>query len=228
MHGHGYTQPVNRPPSTGVLVFLRVLFVVISVCSIGMLAWTMLLRLAIVTRKSLDWGLFVAVVAIDILALVLISTEPGEEINTVGGWTGMGLLLGTLVAAMAYYLAAETRHYHQLRFPYAPPPGTGPAPAYGYPQPQPPYTATTVSQLPPVPGPHTPVPRGGGPRPPVPPSGPHTPPPVPPRMPGPGAPAAPSQPPQQPPARIDQVRAELDELSDYLRNQDGGRPEGGR
>ncbi|MEV7284191.1 hypothetical protein AB0O01_06425 [Streptomyces sp. NPDC093252] len=241
MHGHGYTQPVNRPPSTGVLVFLRVLFVVISVCSIGMLAWTMLLRLAIVTRKSLDWGLFVAVVAADILAVVLISTEPGDEVNTVGGWTGMGLLVGTLVAAMAYYLAAETRHYHQLRYPYAPPPGTGPAPAYGYPQPQPqpPYTATTVSHLPPVPGPHRPAPQTGGPHTPVPPrgphtpvppsGGPHTPPPAPPRVPGPAGPgpAGPAQPPQQPPARIDQVRAELDELSDYLRNQDG-RPEGGR
>ncbi|MEY7979052.1 hypothetical protein AB8O53_22385, partial [Streptomyces pilosus] len=50
---------------------------------------------------------------------------------------------------------------------------------------------------------------------------PHPPPPAPPR----------AQPPQRPaPARIDQVRAELDELSDYLRRQDGqqGTGEGGR
>ena len=42
------------------------------------------------------------------------------------------------------------------------------------------------------------------------------------------APGAVPPPPQRPaPARIDQVRAELDELSDYLRKHDGN-PEGGR
>jgi hypothetical protein len=41
-------------------------------------------------------------------------------------------------------------------------------------------------------------------------------------------PPAHTPPPQRPaPARIDQVRAELDELSDYLRRQDGDH-EGGR
>ncbi|MEU9334957.1 hypothetical protein AB0D49_17580 [Streptomyces sp. NPDC048290] len=206
---------MTQQPSMGVLVFLRVLFVVISVCSIGFLAWTMLLRLAIVTRKGLDWGLFVATAAIDILAMVLIVTEPGEEIHTPAGFTGMFLLLGTLIAGVAYYLAAEIRHFHQLRYPYppTPAPAPGPAPAYGYPQPQPPYTTTTVSHMPPAQNPpHTPVPRPGG--------GPHTPPPAP-------GPVPSAQPPQQPPARIDQVRAELDELSDYLRNQDGRPGNGG-
>ncbi|MFE1439442.1 hypothetical protein [Streptomyces sp. NPDC058739] len=227
MHGHGYTQPSRQPPPTGWLVFLRVLFVAISVLSLGFLTWTMLLRLAIVTRKSLDWGLFVAVLAVDILAVVLLGTEPGEEIHTAGGWTGLALLLGTLVVVIAYYLAADVRHFHQLRY------GTyGTQPSYGYP-PAPggyaPGTATTV-QHPPVtprmPGPqHTPVPNQG----PVPntPGGPHTPPP----MPAAPAPPAHTPPAQRPgPARIDQVRAELDELSNYLRNHDGqdGRPEGGR
>ncbi|MCG8967114.1 hypothetical protein [Streptomyces sp. CL12-4] len=212
MHGHGYPQPVKQPPPTGWLVFLRVLFVAISVLTIGLLAWTMLLRLAIVTRKALDWGLFVAAMAADALALVLIGTEPGDEIHTAGGWTGMALLFGTLVAVMAYYLAADVRHFHQLRY------GTGyapqPAPGYGYPQsPATPYTATTVPQTarqPIVPQPH------------------HTPPPMPPTpTPIPTPPAqtpapAPTPPPHTPaPARIDQVRAELDELSDYLRRHDG-------
>jgi hypothetical protein len=40
-------------------------------------------------------------------------------------------------------------------------------------------------------------------------------------------PSVPVTPPPQP-ARIDQVRAELDELSDYLRRHDGGGHEGGR
>jgi hypothetical protein len=214
MHGHGYTQPVKQPPPTGWLVFLRVLFVVISIFTIGLLAWTMLLRLAIVTRKALDWGLFVAALAADILALVLIGTEPGDEVHTVGGWTGMGLLFGTLVACIAYYLAADVRHFHQLRYAgYTPQPT--PASAYGYPQsasPTPsPYAATSRPQTPlPPQAPATPPPAS------------HTPVPQPP----------PSTPPQRPaPARIDQVRAELDELSDYLRNHDGrhdGNHEGGR
>ncbi|MFJ8083731.1 hypothetical protein ACIQ6Y_24370 [Streptomyces sp. NPDC096205] len=217
MHGHGYTQPSKQPPPTGWLVFLRVLFVVISVLSLGFLAWSMLLRLAIVTRKSLDWGLFVAVLAVDILAMVLLGSEPGDEIHTAGGWTGLGLLLITLVVVIAYYLAADVRHFHQLRYgPYAP------QPAYGYPSAPGAYASTTATTMH-----HPPL----NPSPPSAPSAPHTPPPIP--GPGPAATAPPAHtpPPQRPgPARIDQVRAELDELSHYLRNQDGqdGRHEGGR
>ncbi|GGT26156.1 hypothetical protein [Streptomyces chromofuscus] len=221
MHGHGYPQPVKQPPPTAWLVLVRVLFVVIALLSLGFLTWAMLLRLAIVTRKSLDWGLFVAVLAIDILAIVLLGTEPGDEIHTVGGWTGLALLLGTLVGAIAYYLAAEVRHFHLLRHGggYAP----SPAQAYGYPQPQPqpqpqpptPYTTGTALPQPPLP--HNAP-------------GPHTPPPT--LRPTTAHPPISTPPPQCPaPARIDQVRAELDELSDYLRKQggqQGGEEEGGR
>ncbi|MFE4665071.1 hypothetical protein ACFRI7_25470 [Streptomyces sp. NPDC056716] len=213
---------MKRPPSTGVLVFLRVLFVVISVCSLGFLTASMMLRLALVTRKALDWALFVAVVAIDVLAMVLIGKDPGDEIDTAIGYTGLTLLLVTVAAVVVYYLTAEIRHYHDRRLRYGPyPPAPAPAPAYGYPQPQPqpPYTATTVSQMPPVQRPpHTPAPPSAPHGTPAP-HAPHTPPPT-------ARPATPTPPPQRP-ARIDEVRAELDELSDYLRNQDG-RPEGGR
>ncbi|MHA5049531.1 hypothetical protein [Streptomyces sp. SD15] len=210
MQGHGYAQPVKQPPPTGWLVFVRVFFVVISVFSIGLLSWTMLLRLAIVTRKTLDWSLMVAALAAEVLGLVLLGSEPGDEIHTVGGWTGLALLLGTLVIVISYYLAADVRHFHQLRFAAYAPRQQPPAPAYGYPQPQqPPYTATTVPQTM-APAPPIPQPQ--------------------PRMPQPPVPAEPPQ--QRPaPARIDQVRAELDELSDYLRKRESnheGNPEGGR
>lgn len=197
MQGHGYPQPVKQPP-TGWLVFLRVLFVVISVFSIGFLAWVMLLRLAIVTRRSLDWGLLVAVLAADVLSIVLLGSESGDEVHTAGGYLGIALLLGTLAAAIAYYLAADIRHFHQLRYP-AYGVQQPPAAAYGYPQPPAPYNATTVPQTPP-PMPRTPAPRTPVPQPPM------------------------TAPPQQrpAPARIDQVRAELDELSDYLRKHDEG------
>ncbi|MFF4270817.1 hypothetical protein [Streptomyces sp. NPDC001536] len=213
MHGHGYTQPVKQPPHPALLVFLRVLFVVISVFSVGLLAWSMLLRLALVTRRGLDWGLFVASFAAIVTGLVLLGIEGGEEIHTVGGWTGLVLLLGTLIAAISYYLAADIRHFHQLRYgTYGPQPA--PAPAYGYPQPRSPYTAATLPQTP-APIPQSPLPQPPAPRDAVP-----------------HAPVPPAQPPQRPaPARIDQVRAELDELSDYLRRQDGnpnGGYEGGR
>ncbi|MFI7414941.1 hypothetical protein ACIBU0_40530 [Streptomyces sp. NPDC049627] len=210
MQGHGYTQPVKQPPPTGVLVFLRVLFVVLSVCSFGLLMWTMMLRLAIVTRKALDWWLFAASIVVEFLGLYLMGSEPGDEIHTPGGWTGLALVLGGLVASIAYYLSAEIRHFHQLGFPgYTT--QQPPAPAYGYPQPQSPYTATTVPQGSPIP--QTPIPQTPAPQPPMSRT------PVPP-------------PPQRPaPARIDQVRAELDELSDYLRQHDtrqDGNHEGGR
>ncbi|MGX1914431.1 hypothetical protein ACWIID_37270 [Streptomyces phaeochromogenes] len=205
MQGHGQAQPVKPPPSTGLLVFLRVFFVVISVCSFGLLGWTMMLRLALVTRKSLDWGLFVATLAAEILGLVLLGTEPGEEIHTVGGWLGLALLFGSLVVVIAYYLSADIRHFHQLSYATA---GyaqhqQAPSPVYGYPQQQSPYNAAT--------GPHTPVP----PMAPIP--QPATP------QPGTPTPTPPPQPQRPAPARIDQVRAELDELSDYLRKHEDGR-----
>ncbi|MFF4018055.1 hypothetical protein [Streptomyces sp. NPDC001843] len=204
MQGHGYAQPVQQPPHTGWLIFLRLLFVVIAFFSIGFFAWAMLLRLAIVTRRSLDWGLFVAVLAADVLSIVLIGSEPGDDIHTAGGYVGITLLLGTLVAALAYYLAADIRHFQRLRGAFR---AQQPAAAYGYQQPSP-FTAATVPSVPQTPlSPHTPPPM------------PHTPLPQP--------PVSTPPPPQRPaPARIDQVRAELDELSDYLRNHDGNHESG--
>ncbi|MFE3633015.1 hypothetical protein [Streptomyces cellostaticus] len=202
MQGHGYAQPVKQPPHNAWLVLLRVLLVAFGVLSAGFLAWAMLLRLAAVTRRSLDWGLFVAALAADLLAIVLVGSEPGEEVHTPGGYLGMTLLLGGLVVIVVYYLVAEIRHYQRLRQAY----GSGAQPGYGYPGPAAPFLAAAATHHTPVPATppahHTPVPPAH-----------HTPVPQPP-------PAGP--PPQRPaPARIDQVRAELDELSDYLRRHDG-------
>ncbi|MFF8728243.1 hypothetical protein ACF073_17370 [Streptomyces sp. NPDC015171] len=222
MQGHGYGQPVKQPPHTAWLVFLRVLFVALGILSIGFLTWVMMLRLAAVTRRSLDWGLFVAVLAADILSITLVAAEPGDEIHTTGGYVGILLLMCTLVGTIAYYLAADIRHHLLLQQAYE---ARHPAPAYGYPGPAaPPYGSTTVPTRPATHG-----------MPSVPPLAAHTPPPMPhvshtpPPMPHARVPQPPpvAPPPQRPaPARIDQVRAELDELSDYLRKQDGH--EGGR
>ena len=205
MQGHGYAQPVKQPPHPAWLVILRVLFVAVGVFTIGFLSWPMMLRLAVVTRKSLDWGLFVAALVADVLAIVLLGTEPGDEIHTTGGYVGLFLLLGTLVAAIAYYLTAEIRHFQLRQQAYA---ASGAA-GYGYPGPATPspFTSTTVPTMRPGPTAHSA------------PVMPHTPPPA--HTPVPQRPT-PSTPPQRPaPVRIDQVRAELDELSDYLRKHDG-------
>ncbi|MFD5404531.1 hypothetical protein [Streptomyces griseorubiginosus] len=102
------------------------------------------------------------------------------------------LLLGLF--SSVYFLVMDIRVHQQRRFAgYPPPQGPTVHTGYGYPQPTPPFTSTLLPQ--PQPQPQPPVPAPGV---------------VPP-------------PPQRPaPARIDQVRAELDELSDYLRKHDSG------
>ncbi|MFR9790779.1 hypothetical protein ACL07V_19315 [Streptomyces sp. MB22_4] len=191
MQGHGYGQPA-KPPHPAVLVPLRVLFVAIGFLSLGFMAWVMPLRLAAVTRKPLDWGLFVAALVLDGVSLVLLGSEPGDDVHTTGGYTGIFLLFGTLAAATGYYLVAEIRHYTRRRREFE---DRRLVPAYGYPGPAAPYAAPAAPVVPAAP----------------------TPPPVVPHIPVPGPPS-----PHRPaPARIDQVRAELDELSDYLRRHDG-------
>ncbi|MFF3645823.1 hypothetical protein [Streptomyces sp. NPDC002564] len=201
MHGHGYATQPPPPPAGNTHVTLRVVFVALAVVTCGMLAWAPMLRLGLVTRKAHDWVLFAAVTALDVTALVLIGIDPGEEDFQGPGNAGMIVLLSTLLAAVAYYLFADIRHFSAHRR-FRPAPFTGYAPppaAYGYPQqptpPGPVHLAPTQFGAPPntPPPTHTPPPSS------------HTPPP--------GRPA---------PARINQVRAELDELSDYLRKQEGG------
>ncbi|MGX1369492.1 hypothetical protein RKD19_004851 [Streptomyces canus] len=110
----------------------------------------------------------------------------------------MSLVLLFGFFSSVYFLVMDIRLHQQRQFAaYPPPHGPTVHTGYGYPQPTPPYTSTLQPQ----------------PQPPVPPA------------PAPGV--VPPPPPQRPaPARIDQVRAELDELSDYLRKHDGNTEDG--
>ncbi|MFG3078570.1 hypothetical protein [Streptomyces sp. NPDC048225] len=200
MHGHGYAPPPPpRRPSTAVLVLLRVFFVALPLLSIGFLAWISPLYAAITSRRPRDWWAFAATAAVLVVSFCFLATDDTDDFSSPAGTTGMIILLLNACACAGYFLYADIRH-HQRQLPAGHPgPTPFPAPATGYGHPQPPYPYA------PVPGPapaHTP--------------------------------AVPYQtpPPQHPPAapaRIDQVRAELDELSDYLRHHDGGgRPDGGR
>ncbi|UUU33368.1 hypothetical protein JIX56_27895 [Streptomyces sp. CA-210063] len=197
MHGHGYAPTPPPGPDQGGQVTLRVIFVVVAVMSCGVLAWACLLRLASVTRRTRDWWLFALAIVHIVATLYIIGTDPGkEEFTTWRGDVGMSMLFGGLIAIVAYYLAADIRHFSRS--------GTVPSS---------PYAQTTVYSQ-----------QSGYSYPPVQVPQPYTP--APPVQQSPVQPQPPQQPQAQPqpgPARIDQVRAELDELSDYLRKHEGDR-----
>ncbi|WEH17487.1 hypothetical protein [Streptomyces sp. VNUA24] len=206
MQGHGYAPTPPPGPDQGGQVTLRVIFVVVAVMSCGLLAWACMVRLASVTRRPRDWWLFALSLVHIVVTLYIIGSDPGEEeFTTWRGDVGMGLLFGGLAAIVAYYLYADIRHFSRARGLHASPYAqtTGYAQQTGYNTGQSGYSYPPVQ----VPQPYTP--------PPVPqPPAQHQPPPQP----------RPAPEPQRPgPARIDQVRAELDELSDYLRNHEGDR-----
>ncbi|MGP4052487.1 hypothetical protein [Streptomyces sp. 2A115] len=195
MYGHGAAPP---PRSTATVVSLRILFAAISFLTCGMLSFVPLIRAAMLRGKWFDWVLAVLSVPAAIGCFAVIGSLPESDGRTDVALLG-AILLG--VFGSVYFVVVDVRHHEaQPPFPVYIPPAVPPA-GYGYPQPPSPYPATP-SQAPQAPMPHTPVPQTPVPQTPVPP---------------------PSQPQRPAPARIDQVRAELDELSDYLRKQEDGR-----
>lgn len=191
----------RRVPGRPWIVSMRVLFTLLALCSLGMLLWAPLLRLAFVRRRALDWWIAGAgFVFVCVLLPILGRDEPNVEAHGID-YVLIPLLLLVLAGACVYYLVADVRHYARLTgkdaaFPQ-PVPGYGyvttvpmPTPPYGQPQTYPPH-----AQQQPYPLPLTRCPQPEDARP------------------------APQHP--APPQRINQVRAELDELSDYLRKEEG-------
>ncbi|MFI6879324.1 hypothetical protein ACIBL6_38385 [Streptomyces sp. NPDC050400] len=228
MHGHGYAPPPPRLPSPGAQAGLRVLFVAIAVLTVGFLGFVPMLRLALTTRSKVDWRVFGAVAAVQLVCWVGVFSDPGgEEFTTWWGNAAMGLMLVNLAVSVTYYLVADIRHGRRQQLAAGPGLLYGmpqPQPSYGYPQPQP----QGYPQTPPPPM-HAMPTQTAGPAPlppqnqhpsqhPSQPQNPH-----PSQHPSQTQGQTPGQTQGQPPHRIDQVRAELDELSDYLRKQDGGR-----
>ncbi|MEU6879261.1 hypothetical protein [Streptomyces sp. NPDC046712] len=174
------------------------LFAVLPLLSIGFLTWGTMIRLAVVTRRTLDWILCGVSAAVMITGLVLMP----DDVETTQADVAMSLVLLNALGFTVYFLVADIRH-DKVRL--APPAGPAAFTPYG----------TTVPQhragygYPPQPQAVTPQPQ---PQPQA-----MTPPP----------PAVPPQPPVPGP-RIDQVRAELDELSDLLRKDPKDPREGGR
>ncbi|MEU8522116.1 hypothetical protein [Streptomyces sp. NPDC048577] len=173
------------------------LFALLPLFSIGFLTWATMIRLAVVTRRALDWVLCAVSAAIMLTGLLLMP----EDTESTRADVAMSLVLLNAAAFTAYFLVADIRH-DRLRV------GAAPYPPY----------ATTVPRhrsgyVPPVPAPApTPAPR------------PRLAPQRPPRQPEPPVvPPAPHEPPAPHPGarpRIDRVRAELDELSHLLRKDE--------
>lgn len=194
--GPAPTAP-RKVPSPAWIVSMRVLFPLLAIGSMGLLLWAPLVRLACVRRRAADWWTAAAGFVLVCVLLPIIGRDGSEADPNGVDYVCIPLLLLAMAGACVYYLVADVRHHARL---------TG----KGAGLPQPPYAYATTVPLtaqpygPPHPLPPTRCPQPGDlpqtPRP-QPAPRPHTPPP--------------------PPHRIDQVRAELDELSDYLRKEEG-------
>ncbi|QNE76905.1 hypothetical protein F0344_21845 [Streptomyces finlayi] len=230
MHGYGYPpeQPPKSRPSSAALTALRVLFVALTVLSCGFLAWAAMLRLAIVTRKGRDFGLLALVFALNtgLFAFMIAMPEDPEETSDAEALIGVSWMFGVMFAVVAYYLYAEIRHYgpagpHGSPRPPLPQPRSQPQPQpQGHGQGQ--YGGYAPRQHTPSPSDRQPPPPGYG-YPPTTAPQPAAPPLPPTRTPPPAAPLPTHTPPPAASQRLDQVRAELDELSDYLRKEGEGR-----
>ncbi|MFI6340088.1 hypothetical protein [Streptomyces sp. NPDC050535] len=188
------------PPSrsSGTVIFLRVLVAAAGFLTCGMLSCLPLFRVAVLRGKWYDWALAWVSIPLAIGGLMVIGALPESDPRTDLALTVI-LLLGAF--SSVHFLIADIQHHReQPPFPGyipQPPPRTG----YGYPQAASPYAVTH---------PQTPIPQRPVQQAPVPQN-----------------PVPPPAPPQRPaPARIDQVRAELDELSDYLRKREGNEGDG--
>ncbi|MFH9654095.1 hypothetical protein ACH4MT_24705 [Streptomyces anulatus] len=198
MHGYGPTpqQQMTSRPSPATLTTVRVILVTVTVLSCGLLGWVAMLRLAIVTRRPRDWVLLVVVMVLNaaLFAFILGTPDDPDDMSDASVLLMLLWIVALLAGVITYYLYVEIRHYSSLRSLGSPPPYAAPA----HPAPLP-YQQHPAQQQPQHQQQHQqPQPN---------PYTVQTPPPTP-------TPA---------PQRLDQVRAELDELSDYLRkeNRDG-------
>ncbi|MGX1883235.1 hypothetical protein [Streptomyces sp. NPDC055287] len=224
MHGSGTTPPVR---SDGVVITMRVLFPVCAVFSCGLLSCVPLFRIAILRGRWFDWVAAWASIPAAIAAFAVVGALPEADARTDVALSCI-LLLGAATAG--YFLVSDIRYYARLQVtgvphaataprapygPYAAQPQQAPQapqppyvqaapPQYGYPNP---YASTPVVNPAPVPLPQQ---QNQPPQQQPPQQHPHE------------NPHPHQHPHQHPPHRMDQVRAELDELSDLLRKDQRG------
>ncbi|WP_086779334.1 hypothetical protein [Streptomyces griseus] len=200
MHGYGLTpqQPTTPRPSQATLTAVRVILVLVTVLSCGLLGWAAMLRLAIVTRRPRDWILLVVVALLNggLFVFIMATPDDPDDMSDAAAVVLFLWLVGVLAGVITYYLYAEIRHYNSL--------GSTPTPTPTLPSP---YAATAPVHPAPLPYQQQPLVQ---PRP----------------QPNPYTVPTPPPTPTPAPQRLDQVRAELDELSDYLRKENKEHKEG--
>ena len=200
--GLGTALPPPRPRGEGAAVTLRVLFGVVGLASFTLLNWALLLRLALVRRRAVDWVVFAVVgFALPITFFSLAGSTDSDDIVGPVDATGVIGIVVLWISVPVYFLGMDS-HYRRLAQQAAALPVFYSAPApdpypYAPPQAPPPYGDKPYDYNPYRAAPTPPITSS-----PIPPS-----------------PTPPPQPP--PPPRLNQVRAELDELSDLLREQEG-------
>ncbi|MEU5363453.1 hypothetical protein ABZ354_08170 [Streptomyces sp. NPDC005925] len=221
MYGHGAAPPTR---SAATVITLRVLFAAAGVLTCGVFACVPLFRVALLRGRGYQWTVAWLSLPVCIACFMVIGVLPETDRRTD---VALALVLLIGAAGSAWFVTVDIRFHNELRRAA----GYGGVPlsqaptvhsAYGYPHSGSPYAQTRVPQA------HLPQ-NQAGPTPTAnpmpltaPPAQPHgtVPPPVHP------TPVPPTSGPPPGPARIDQVRAELDELSDYLRRQDGTQQDG--
>ncbi|MGW9247790.1 hypothetical protein [Streptomyces badius] len=195
MHGYGPMpqQPTTSRPSPATLTTVRVILVALTVLSCGLLGWAPMLRLAIVTRKPRDWALLVVVVALNVGLFIFIMATPDDPDQMSDA---AALLMMFWILGL---LAGVITYYLYAEIRHynalgAPAPYGAPA----HPAPPLPYQQQHLAPH----QQHQPHQH---------------------QQPNPYTAPTPPPTPKPAPQRLDQVRAELDELSDYLRkeNRDG-------
>ncbi|BBA97765.1 hypothetical protein RVR_3665 [Actinacidiphila reveromycinica] len=239
MYGPGPVTQGPKPADPTTAVVLRVILTVVPVVTLGFLAWVSMLYLAVLRKRSTDWLVLAVAVGMAVIAVVCFGLSHDDD------WqanTGATLILICMFGGAVYFLVADVLRYRAARrgrpaavagYPPQNPYATGfggPVPMarpaqQGYPAPRQYPGPARAATPPPVNRPSTPPPANR-PAAPGPVGGPSTPP----RNPTPPPNTAPNSAPHstpQPAPRIDQVRAELDELSDFLRKERGeGRDSG--
>ncbi|MFG2612796.1 hypothetical protein [Streptomyces anulatus] len=194
MHGYGPTpqQQTTSLPSPATLTTVRVILVTVTVLSCGLLGWVAMLRLAIVTRRPRDWVLLVVVMVLNaaLFAFIMGTPDDPDDMSDASVLLMLLWIVALLAGVITYYLYVEIRHYSSLRSLGSPPPYTAPA----HPAPLP-YQQQHPAQRQQHQQQHQ-----------------H-------QQPNPYTVQTPPPTPTPAPQRLDQVRAELDELSDYLRKE---------
>ncbi|WP_328538336.1 hypothetical protein [Streptomyces sp. NBC_00344] len=222
MFGPNPAPPAPSAPGEGARITMRVGFAVASFLTCGMLACLPLFRIAIMRGRWYDWAMAWLSLPVSIGGLAVIGALPETDHRTDVALACV-LLLGA--GSAVYFVIFDIRDMERKRQ----------APAAYFASPQQGYAAQTQPQAgygyprqTPVPLPHP----GTHPQ--------QTQPQQPrlqqtqPQHPQPQHPQMPQRPPHtpaplsadRPPHRIDQVRAELDELSDLLRKDTDGKGEG--